>query len=59
MIKRVKCLFAAAEEAIGIWLLDHMVGRALFVTGGVRTCQWGGARVDRFGVRALERAALK
>jgi hypothetical protein len=52
-------LFATAEESIGIWLLDHMVGWALFVTDGVRTCQWGGARVDRFGVRALERAALK
>jgi len=59
MIKRVKWLFATAEESIGIWLLDHMVGWALFVTDGVRTCQWGGARVDRFGVRALERAALK
>jgi CRP-like cAMP-binding protein len=28
------------------------------VNGGVRTCHWGGAKVDHFGARALERVAL-
>jgi len=29
------------------------------VNGGVKSCHWGGAKVGQFGVRALERAALK
>ena len=29
------------------------------VNGGVKTCHWGGAKVGHFGVRALERVALK
>ena len=29
------------------------------VNGGVKICHWGGAKVGQFGVRALERAALK
>ncbi len=29
------------------------------VNGGVKTCHWGGAKAGQFGVRALERVALK
>jgi len=36
-----------------------MNGYLTHVNGGVKTCHWGGAKVGQFGVRALERAALK
>jgi hypothetical protein len=37
-------------------LIQSMLPR--IVNGGVRTCHWGGAKVDHFGARALERVAL-
>ena len=40
-------------------LSPHMLYYAYNVNGGVKTCHWGGAKVGQFGVRALERAALK
>jgi hypothetical protein len=42
-------------EAVNTLILDRMGSD---VNGGVRTCHWGGAKVDHFGARALERVAL-
>ena len=44
----------AGSQALQADALDF-----LGVNGGVKTCHWGGAKAGQFGVRALERAALK
>ena len=51
-------------SGVSVSLKEREGGKRLFdklrsgVNGGVRTCHWGGAKVDHFGARALERVAL-
>ncbi len=50
--RRFRALF---DQAISITLSWDL----RTVNGGVKTCHWGGAKAGQFGVRALERVALK
>jgi hypothetical protein len=56
--KLVKRAFELLKQNDDVYEDAFCQKASAIVNGGVRTCHWGGAKVDHFGARALERVAL-